>query len=119
MRPLRHYLLHLHEKLTGKIPMDAPMRSPKWEGVRDRHLKKSPLCLVCDGFEDLNVHHIVAYHNAPSLELVDSNLATLCRKHHWDFGHFENWKNSNPNVIRDAAAWNKKLRAGRKRFKQK
>src|SRR5262249_5614140 len=89
-------------------------RSSKWPKVRNAHLKKQPICQVCGGREHLQVHHRKPYHLHPSLELVDSNLITLCENPssncHFLFGHLRNWKAFNPNVSRDAAKWRKKIK---------
>lgn len=58
-------------------------------------------CRCCGSQENLNVHHIVPFHNDPSLECNYRNLVTLCRDHHFHIGHHNNWKNSNPHVCDD------------------
>ena len=63
----------------------------------------------------LEVHHIVPYHKNPNLELDSSNLITLCESKsygivcHRSVGHIGDYKKTNPNVVEDAAYWNKKL----------
>ena len=77
-------------------------RSPKWPTVRNRYVKIHNFCEACGIKYDLDVHHIVPFHINPSLELVESNLITLCRKHHFQIGHLSNWTRDNPNVRQDA-----------------
>lgn len=87
-------------------------RSSQWTTVRNKFVKEHPVCEACGSNENLNVHHIKPFHSNPELELEWSNLITLCREHHFYIGHDPdgpngplkpNWKESNPNVRRDAA----------------
>ena len=63
-----------------------------------------------------DVHHIVPFHQRPDLELVEDNLITLCREHHFRIGHDPDgrgprkpsWLESNPNVRQDAKNWSKR-----------
>jgi len=101
--------------VQGKAPLTTA-RSSKWAGVRAAHLKVQPLCAVCEGKENLNVHHIRPFHLHPDLELEPTNLITLCEceKHglncHLLIGHLGSFKNINPEVIADVATWNAKLK---------
>lgn len=85
-------------------------RSPKWRALEKAHLRKQPECAACGTRRLLQVHHVVPVSKAPELELVASNLITLCmwRGHHLRTGHLGNWKRSNPTVVEDA----KRLRKG-------
>jgi hypothetical protein len=89
------------------------IRSSRWPTVRKHFLAKNPVCQVCNSKKNLNVHHIQPFHLQPGLELEESNLITLCEggsiNCHFLFGHFCNWKNFNPEVIKYAAEWNLKL----------
>ena len=98
------------EKATGVIPLDAPRRSSGWAKVERQKLASSPTCAVCDTDEDLNVHHIRPFYLFPELELELSNLITLCRDHHFLFGHLGSWKSYNIDVVSDAKAWNDKIK---------
>lgn len=81
-------------------------RSPHWNAVRKEFLEKNPTCAVCDKKrKGLNVHHIVPFHVDPSIELEEENLITLCRKHHFTFGHLGWWKSWNEKVIEDCIEW--------------
>jgi 5-methylcytosine-specific restriction protein A len=75
-------------------------RSGRWPGIRKEHLKQEPTCRVCGGIDDLEVHHILPFLLAPTLELSESNLITLCNKHscHLLFGHLGNFKSWNNRV---------------------
>jgi hypothetical protein len=102
-----NYVDH-HEAEPGVMMATAP-RSPQWRTVRNRYIKDHPACEACGSTEDLNVHHILPFSTHPELELVESNLISLCRSHHLSVGHVcedgrRNWGEcSNPNVRRDAA----------------
>jgi predicted secreted acid phosphatase len=52
----------------------------------------------------VEVHHIFPVHLVPGLELVPTNLITLCRPHHFELGHHKDWADYNPDVRHDAAA---------------
>lgn len=94
-------------------------RSSKWPSVRLAHLKQFPACACCGRKTNLNVHHIKPFHKFPALELEPSNLLTLCEfdslNCHLFIGHFLNWSQFNPDVIRDAS---KLLKAMKKAAKQ-
>lgn len=87
-------------------------RSPRWRKVRQEFLEMNPCCAVC-GRKDLqsNVHHKIPFHIRPDLELEEENLITLCRDHHFLFGHLMQWKSYNKDIIEDATAWNKKIKS--------
>lgn len=86
-------------------------RSSEWVQVRNDFVRKHPRCEACGSAYNLNVHHIVPFHERPDLELVEDNLITLCREHHFRIGHDPDgkgpmkpsWLESNPNVRSDAA----------------
>jgi hypothetical protein len=90
-------------------------RSEKWPAVRKAFINLHPMCEVCGGTKKLQVHHCLPFHLHPDLELVESNLITLCEQgngnHHYFVGHLENWKAYNPSVHEDAATWLKKISA--------
>jgi hypothetical protein len=76
---------------------DQP-RSSEWERVRDAFVRAHPNCLAC-GSTVVEVHHIRPFHLFPELELVTSNFMSLCRVHHYTFGHFMDWQAWNPKVM--------------------
>jgi hypothetical protein len=86
------------------------LRSGAWPRVRREHLAKEPACVACGRDDELEVHHVVPFHDRPSLELDDSNLVTLCADPcHFVFGHCLNWRHSNPRVREDAAAYRRRI----------
>lgn len=76
-------------------------RSAKWRSLRDNYLKKNNKCIACGTDSNLQIHHMIPVSVDPSKELCEANLCTLCEKCHFVFGHLHNWKNYNPEVIRD------------------
>lgn len=88
--------------------IEAP-RSSRWPEVRRAHIKKQPCCAACGRNRNLAVHHKLPYHLFPALELVDSNLITLCASCHLVFGHFGDWHAYNPNVVDDAESHRQKM----------
>ena len=91
-------------------------RSSEWVQVLSDFVRKHPRCEACGSGYNLNVHHIVPFHQRPDLELVEDNLITLCREHHFRIGHDPDgkgprkpsWLESNPNVRQDAKNWSKR-----------
>jgi hypothetical protein len=120
------------ERWATRIPPEPPdqlaesaddmtfgSRSPDWPRVRAAVLRHNPTCAACGSFEEMNVHHIIPYHENPGLELVTENLIPLCRTHHFFIGHDPDgpegpkkpdWKKSNPFVRRDAARHLRKVK---------
>ena len=80
-------------------------RSPRWPKIRKAYLKLFPRCAVCGKKKGNQVHHFVPFHLNPALELVFSNLITLCPKHHLIFGHLGWWKSWNVTVVEDCKKW--------------
>jgi len=97
---LRNLFGQANDYLAGK-PTEG--RSPKWPAKRASHLIEDPRCNVCGTTQNLNVHHKKPYHLYPALELVDSNLITLCEENgcHFLYGHGRDWKAYNPHVDTD------------------
>lgn len=97
---------------VDSITYEGP-RSSEWVQVRSEFVRKHPRCEACGSTANLNVHHVVPFHERPDLELDEGNLITLCREHHFRIGHDPDgkgpmkpsWLLSNPNVRSDAAAW--------------
>ncbi len=91
-----------------------PARSPRWPAVRKVHLKTNPTCAACGTRDKLEVHHIHPFHIYPELELVGSNLLTLCETGgncHLMIGHLKNFKSYNIAVRKDAEALLQKIKA--------
>jgi 5-methylcytosine-specific restriction enzyme A len=94
----------LLDRITGKTPWFAK-RSSKWPALRKSFLKTHPACAACGTNQKLEIHHCVPFHIDKTLELVESNLITLCdgpNGCHFHIGHLNDWKLANPNVIQDA-----------------
>lgn len=95
-------------------------RSSKWASVREAHLTIEPCCVYCGTKDELEVHHIKPFELYPSLELVESNLVTLCRHCHFWFGHFGNYRTRrNPDVRQDAKTYHTKQLEANKRYASK
>lgn len=95
--------------LTYNPPPLLGERSHHWPTIRASHLKKEPRCQACGTSKLLNVHHIIPYHLNPTLELLASNLITLCetpsRNCHFALGHLLDWRAYNPSIRLDAAVY--------------
>jgi len=87
-------------------------RSNQWRKVRKAFIKKHKICAVCGGTKKLQVHHIKDFSTHPELELDENNLIVLCVKKrcHLLFGHLNDWKSINPDVVKDAEIWSEKIR---------
>ena len=84
-------------------------RSSQWPKTQREFLRLHPFCRVCRSKEKLEVHHVVPVHVDRSLELVVTNLLTLCRAHHLLFGHLGDWKSWNENCKQDCEDWAYKI----------
>jgi hypothetical protein len=92
-------------------PLLEGNRSDLWPETRAAFVAKNPACAACGKRIDLNVHHLIPFYLRPDLELVESNLITLCREHHFRVGHDPDgpweperpsWRAYNPRVIEHA-----------------
>lgn len=107
-------LTSLLDAWAGKAPLGVS-RSSRWPKARAAHLAVYPFCAVCNGKAKLEVHHIKPFHEFPELELVESNMVTLCESGnggvtcHLHYGHLGNYKNINPDVLTDIPIWRVKL----------
>lgn len=107
-------LSKIKDRITGKTPK-GHARSSAWPAVRKSYLARKPSCEACGGTRALEVHHVVPFHIDPRLELLASNLITLCEAGpahlncHLLVGHLGDWKLSNPTVRRDAAYFRQRL----------
>lgn len=98
-----NYLLNLLRPVRDHGGIEPLIkRSGQWPRVRAVHLQKEPYCQCCGHAKDLNVHHIEPVHEHPELELVDSNLITLCQGPgggcHLLVGHLKLWSSKNVHV---------------------
>ena len=85
-------------------------RSPGWaEDSRNAIKAAGNLCQMGlhkpSLLNPLATHHIQSFHEHPELEREPSNWIVLCRLHHFIHAHFGNWKDSNPQIKEDAAAF--------------
>lgn len=95
--------------LADKLLLAKIKRSDEWPAVRRRYIKKNPACVVCGARKRLTAHHIIPYHIDPALELVETNLITLCEPDHLLFGHLRRYLSYNENVVVDAHVWNYRI----------
>ena len=77
-------------------------RSDDFEKVKRRFLRMHPKCAVCGTTKKKVVHHILPVYLWPELILEESNLITLCKRHHLEWGHLGSYKSYNLNVVKDA-----------------
>ena len=85
------------------VMLEQP-RSPLWPEVRAAFLKTHPTCEATGTSHNLEVHHVLPFHDDPELELTPGNLITLRRDVHLLLGHLDDWTSYNPHVRADAAA---------------
>lgn len=116
-----------------RIKVQGKERSPKWDKVRDEHIRLNPCCAVCGSRINVQVHHKKPFHLFPELELDPNNLVSLCEgkkpglvrrfllaahmvaedpgNHHLNIGHNGHFKDYNPNVDADIAKYKKIIEA--------
>lgn len=98
----------LEQEKTLGIP-----RSDKWAEVRAKFLEDNKVCAACGSNKDIQVHHVVAFHTHPELELDPANFLPLCegmeRNCHRFIGHLDNFQSLNENSRSDAATWLKRI----------
>lgn len=96
--------MRFNDFIQGKAPLGSK-RSSQWKRVRSEHLLLHGFCMACGGKEKLEVHHIIPFHIAPDLELVPSNLMTLCESKkkgincHLFVGHRGDYKSYRENAF--------------------
>lgn len=93
------HLTEVRDKLVGS----EHKRSSHWPALEKKFLKEHSSCAACGSTSKLNVHHIKPFHLFPELELVESNLVTLCMDNHCHIllGHGGNFKAYNPQCLED------------------
>lgn len=110
----QNFITLLYTILGLQGPTFGAARSARWPGVQKTFLKQNPVCSVCSTkgnvLNPLNVHHKQPFHVKPELELDPKNLITLCRKHHFLFGHLMKWASWNVDVEVDSATWRLKIK---------
>jgi 5-methylcytosine-specific restriction protein A len=95
-------------------------RSTSWPSFRRKHL--GPECALCGSQKKLELHHIVPFHKDRSKELDPSNVITLCESNtvfncHRIFGHLNNFKGWNPEILSDVKLWSDRLKKNQERVK--
>ena len=100
------YRLTQHAVRDRKI---KARRSPKWPAIEKKVLEEHKGgCIACGSNDNLTVHHIIPFHIAPELELVESNLAVFCmskdRHCHLLVAHAGDFKGYSASPISDASA---------------
>lgn len=106
---------NINHREEDKTP-GGEKRSGEWPRVRREHLEKEPKCAVCEGDQDLEVHHILPFHLHPAEELNPKNLITLCERKadgvncHLLFGHLGSFKSFNRYVGTDTMLWRGKIK---------
>jgi len=110
-------LEYLIDRVKGKAPKGTH-RSGEWQTYRNIYVIDHPICVCCESEKNLVVHHIIPFYIAPHLELVESNLVTLCESKkygvncHLLFGHFGNYQRFNPMALATVHYWNSILKDG-------
>lgn len=94
----------LADFVLGKAPA-GKKRSSKWRSVRKKHVDEHPECFVCRKKRTIQVHHLIPFYLAPSLELDPENLVSLCRRCHLVFGHLGDYSCVNPTCKADIWVW--------------
>jgi hypothetical protein len=80
-------------------------RSCHWPRLEKEFKQAHSTCAACAGTARLNVHHMQPFHLRPELELVESNLITLCMGEfecHLRIGHGDDFRAYNARVADDA-----------------
>ena len=99
---------------SERLKLGSFSRSPEWRSVRKAFLAENPFCAICNlkssFLKPLEVHHCVPFHLDRSLELSKSNLITLCREHHYEWGHLFSWRSFNKNVREDIEKMQEKIK---------
>jgi hypothetical protein len=86
-------------------------RSSHWPTVEKHFREGHSTCAACGSKNRLNVHHILAFHIHPELELDTNNLITLCmsiKECHLRLGHGSDFRAYCPDIRRYAEQVNKK-----------
>lgn len=97
-----NWLIYIFNRFFVNSALGAP-RSSDWDRVRSEHIRRHPECAVCKKVGKIisnDVHHILPFWRYPEFELLADNLVTLCRKHHFEWGHFFDWKSYNEEIKR-------------------
>lgn len=103
--------------LLGDPRLCGATRHTGWRALRKLWIAENSSCAGCGVITGLEAHHIIPFHIRPDLEMLWSNLVTLCDDGangcHYRLGHALNWKGYNPAVITDAARFLKRVHESR------
>jgi len=73
--------------------------------AKNAHRKEHPHCFACECERDPvtgkknDVHHLMPVHVRPDLATDPGNLVTLCRSHHYWWGHGKDWRHYNSSCL--------------------
>lgn len=98
----------------GRAKLGGASRSSQWPAFKTEYAKTHlPVCAVCGGTADLNLHHLKPFHVFPQLELDPTNVLWLCnaKQCHIRIGHLGNFQSINPAGKEDISIWRDKMRA--------
>lgn len=73
----------MKSKKAKKKKSKSFLASKEWKTLRDRHLKKEPVCVICGSDDRLTVHHILYRRGFSEHQADPRNLATLCKRCHY------------------------------------
>lgn len=103
---------YMEQSIEQSKTHGAP-RSDRWPEVRSEFLKGNKSCAACGSSKDVQVHHVVAFHTHPELELDPSNFMPLCegmeRNCHRFVGHLDDFRSINERSREDAAEWSERI----------
>ena len=98
---------------TGRAKLCGASRSSEWPAFKKEYaLTHLPVCAICGGTAQLNLHHLRPFHVFPELELDPTNVVWLCNAKlcHIRVGHLSNFTSINPNGAADIVIWRDKIR---------
>ena len=98
---------------TGRARLQGASRSDQWPAFKKEYaLTHLPVCAICGGTAQLNLHHLRPFHVFPELELDPTNVVWLCNAKlcHIRVGHLSNFSSINPNGAADIVIWRDKIR---------
>lgn len=117
---MKRLLRMLWEKMRYGSRPGMSERSNRWPAVEAAHKRAEARCQWCGRLDHVEVHHVVPFEERPDLELVATNLISLCRPPgplfgdetnplgscHFQHGHTDgkgrfSWKLANPSIRRE------------------
>jgi len=85
--------------------------SNEWTKVKRRFLRMHPKCAICGTTKQKVAHHIRPVYLWQELELDETNLITLCKRHHLEWGHLGSYKSYNLDVATDAETMKQRIKS--------